>query len=67
MVGQGIEPLDYNPLVEVISSENTRAHLRQVKEAIAGAVQRMPTHDSFIRENRSAPVPVDARVSHASA
>jgi tryptophan halogenase len=67
MVGQGIEPRDYNPLVEVISSDNTQAHLTQVKEAIAAAVQRMPTHESFIREHRSAPLPVDVRVSRASA
>lgn len=60
MMGQGIEPTDYNPLIEVISSENTRAHLAQVKQAIAAAVARMPTHEAFIRDHRSAPVPVPA-------
>lgn len=57
MMGQGIEPVDYNPLIEVISSGNARAHLTQVKEAIASAVKRMPTHESFIREHRAAPAP----------
>ena len=57
MMGQGIKPLDYNPLVEVISSADTRAHLAQVKAAITAATERMPTHEAFIREHRAAPVP----------
>lgn len=57
MMGQGIEPMDYNPLIEVISSDNSRAHLRQVKEAIASAVERMPSHEAFIRQHRAAPPP----------
>ncbi|HEV2595011.1 MAG TPA: tryptophan halogenase family protein [Sphingomicrobium sp.] len=56
MMGQGIEPHDYNPLIEVISLENTQAHLAQVKQAIAAAVERMPTHEAFIREHRAAPM-----------
>jgi tryptophan halogenase len=55
LMGQGIQPTDYNPLVEVISSDNTRAHLDQVKQAIRAAVERMPAHDAFIREHRAAP------------
>ncbi|HZU51751.1 MAG TPA: tryptophan halogenase family protein [Sphingomicrobium sp.] len=58
MVGQGIAPRDYNPLIEVVSTEDSLAHLKQVREAIAAAVQRMPTHEAFIREQRTAAEPV---------
>ena len=61
MMGQGIEPRDYNPLIDLFSSDNSRAHLKQVKEAIAGAVDRMPTHQAFIREHRAAPAPAFAQ------
>jgi tryptophan halogenase len=55
LMGQGIHPADYNPLVDVISSDNTRAHLEQVKQAIRAAVERMPAHGAFIRDHRAAP------------
>ena len=60
MMGQGIEPLDYNPLIDVVSSEQSLAHLAQVRQAIGEAVERMPTHEAFIREYRAAPAPAFA-------
>ncbi len=55
LMGQGIEPRDYNPLVDVFSDADNRAHLAHVKTSIAAATQRMPTHEQFIREHRAAP------------
>ncbi len=55
LMGQGVEPSDYNPLIDVFSDADNRAHLAQVKQAVAAAAQRMPTHDQFIREHRAAP------------
>ena len=55
LMGQRIEPSDYNPLVDVSPPEADRAHLAQIKAAIAAAAQRMPTHQQFIREHRAAP------------
>jgi tryptophan halogenase len=59
-MGQGIEPADFNPLIEIVSLDDSRAHLAQVKEGIRAAVGRMPTHEAFIRDHRAAPVPAAA-------
>lgn len=48
LAGQGHQPKDYNPLIDSISSEQNRAHLRQVKEEIRQAVARMPDHVSSL-------------------
>jgi tryptophan halogenase len=60
MMGQGIRPLDYNPLIEIISSDDSRAHLVKVKQGIRAVVDRMSTHGTFIRDHRAAPVPAAA-------
>jgi tryptophan halogenase len=60
MMGQGIAPTDYNPLIEVISSNDSRAHLARIKQGIRAVVDRMPTHEAFIRDHRAAPVPAAA-------
>jgi tryptophan halogenase len=57
MMGQGIAPTDYNPLIEVISSNDSRAHLARIKQGIRAVVDRMPTHEAFLRDHRAAPVP----------
>ena len=56
MMGQGVLPCGYNPLVDVYSAADNRAHLAQVKQAIAAAAPRLPTHGEFIRDHRAAPV-----------
>ncbi len=48
LVGQGHQPKDYNPLIDSISSEQNKVHLRQVKKEIRQAVARMPDHVSSL-------------------
>lgn len=60
LMGQGVHPTDYNPLVDVFSAGDNRAHLAQVKQAIAAAAERLPAHGAFIREHRAAPALVAA-------
>ena len=48
LMGQGHRPLDYNPLIDAVTSEQNRAHLRQVREDIRQAPARMPDHVSLL-------------------
>jgi tryptophan halogenase len=54
MMGQGVHPTDYNPLADAFPAEQNLAHLAAVKQAIAGACERMPAHDSFFPQERGA-------------
>ena len=50
MMGQGLEPSDYNPLVDTISAEENRAHLARVEQQIATALRSMTRHEDHIRK-----------------
>jgi hypothetical protein len=50
MLGQGLHPADYNPLVDSISSEENRAHLARIEQQIAVALGAMTRHEDYIRK-----------------
>jgi tryptophan halogenase len=50
MLGQGLRPTDYNPLLDSISTQENQAHLAKVKQQIATALGAMPPHDDYIRK-----------------
>jgi hypothetical protein len=49
-MGQGLEPTDYNPLVDSISADENRAHLARIEQQIATALQSMTRHEDYIRK-----------------
>ena len=55
MMGQGLEPADYNPLVDGISPEENRAHLSRIQQQIAAALGPMTRHEDYIRKQLRQP------------
>ena len=55
MMGQGLEPFDYNPLVDSVSAEENRAHLSRIEQQIAMALGAMPRHEDYIRKQLRQP------------
>jgi hypothetical protein len=49
MRGQGLEPEDYNPLLDSLSPEENRAHLTRIEQQIAAAVGSMARHEDYLR------------------
>jgi len=59
MVGQGIMPTDYDPLVDQMSDGDLPKFLNSIREVVSRNVDLMPTHQQFIdRECRAAAVAV---------
>ena len=59
MIGQGIEPKDYDPLVDQMPDTDLPKFLNSVREVVSKNVDLMPTHQQFIdRECRAAAVAV---------
>jgi tryptophan halogenase len=50
MVGQGLVPSDYNPLLDSIAAQENQAHLLRVKQQIATALGSMARHEDYIRK-----------------
>jgi tryptophan halogenase len=55
MMGQGLEPTDYNPLVDSLSHEENRAHLARIEQQIAATVGSMTRHEDYIRKQLRQP------------
>ena len=51
MMGQGLRPTDYNPLLDTISAAENRAHLARIEQQIGAAVETMPLHQDYIRKH----------------
>jgi hypothetical protein len=45
-----LEPTDYNPLLDSISTQENQAHLLRVKQQIATALGSMARHEDYIRK-----------------
>ena len=54
LMGQGVVPMDYDPLVDTLPSEYVRSLLRHAREAVQHTVREMPTHRQYINVNCSA-------------
>ncbi len=48
MLGQGIQPRDYHPLVDLVPDEDLRRFIAGVGQTIANCVDAMPPHQAFI-------------------
>jgi tryptophan 7-halogenase len=49
MMGQGLEPTDYNPLLDSLAAEENRAHLSRIEQQIATVLGSMTRHEDYIR------------------
>ncbi len=57
MLGQGIEPDGYDPLVDSLPIENLRRFVQHAKDVVSMTAQAMPLHQAFIDQNCRAPTP----------
>jgi tryptophan 7-halogenase len=55
MMGQGLEPTDYNPLLDSLTPEENRAHLLRIEQQIATALGSMARHEDYIRKQLRQP------------
>ena len=55
MVGQGLLPRSYHPLVDQMPTDDLRQFMAGVKEVIARCVDAMPSHEQFIARHAAAP------------
>ncbi|OYX91992.1 MAG: hypothetical protein B7Y78_11115 [Caulobacter sp. 35-67-4] len=51
MVGQGIVPKGYDPMVDVMSDDELRRRMAEIRSVIAKSAEVMPGHMAFIRAN----------------
>jgi tryptophan halogenase len=51
MLGQGITPSGYDPLVDSLPLQNLRNFVLHVKDVTAKTASAMPTHEAFLHEN----------------
>lgn len=57
MLGQGITPARYDPVVDSLPIENLRKFMLHVRDVTAKTAAAMPGHETFIDQNcRSAPI-----------
>jgi tryptophan 7-halogenase len=56
MVGQGIVPQGYHPLVDAVSEQDVLGLAESVRQVVAACVAAMPTHEQFIDRYCKAPV-----------
>jgi tryptophan halogenase len=54
MMGQGLEPGDYDPLADVMDDGKFRARMDEIRTAIRASVDWMPGHHQFIAEHCAA-------------
>ena len=50
MMGQGLDPVDYNPLADAFSTEANAAHLLRLRTEIAAVAASAPTHEAAIEQ-----------------
>ena len=51
MVGQGVVPKGYDPMVDVMSDDELRRRMAEIRSVIAKSAEVMPGHMEFIRAN----------------
>ena len=51
MIGQGIVPKNYHPLVDTLDNDRIESFLANTKATIAKCVEVMPLHSDYIKEN----------------
>jgi tryptophan 7-halogenase len=62
MIGQGIDPLRFDPMVESVAPRDADRVLSGMRTVIAQAAQHMPSHQQFIdRHCRATDAPVQTQ------
>ena len=64
LLGQGVEPAGYDPLVDALPIEGVRRYVHHAKDAVAKTARAMPLHQMFIERNCSAQTATGTRPSH---
>jgi tryptophan halogenase len=54
MVGQLMKYKTYDPVADILTRDQTRQRLDEIKSAILACVEHMPTHETFIAQNCAA-------------
>jgi tryptophan 7-halogenase len=54
MAGQGMKPRTYDPVANLLTLEETKVRLAQIKDAVANSSDYMPRHRDFINEHCAA-------------
>ena len=54
MIGQGLEPTGHDPMADVMSDDDLRAKMDNIRGVIAKSAQVMPDHMTFIADNCAA-------------
>lgn len=49
MLGQGIQPRGYHPIVDAMTDENLEAFIKMVKQSVDKKVAGIPAHSDFLR------------------
>ncbi|WP_343611603.1 tryptophan halogenase family protein [Novosphingobium sp.] len=57
MMGQGLVPQDYNPLMDSFSAAANDQHLARIRSEIAAATPKLPRHEDVIRQRLQTPAP----------
>ncbi|HVY24040.1 MAG TPA: tryptophan halogenase family protein [Steroidobacteraceae bacterium] len=57
MLGQGLRPRGYDPLVDALTDEELDAHMNFVRDGITRAVAAMPNHADYVEHFCRAPRP----------
>ena len=50
MLGQGITPEQYHPIVNVMSEEELGRFLAQIKANVDNTLQKLPSHQTYIEQ-----------------
>ena len=50
MLGQGIVPEQYHPVVDVMDDEELKSFLQQIKSNVDKTVSQLPAHDAYVRD-----------------
>ena len=58
MLGQGLAPQGYHPIIDVIELEAIDDFFEKVRKAVGQCLDFMPTHEDFIRQNCKSPAAV---------
>jgi tryptophan halogenase len=55
MLGQGIEPQQYHPVVDVMADEELSRFLEGIRSAVAAKVAQLPAHQAYVEQYCKAP------------
>jgi tryptophan halogenase len=67
MLGQGITPRAYDPLVDSLALDKLRNFMRHVRDVTAKTATAMPQHEAFVHQNcRGAPVSPASLPAHTA-